>query len=67
MAGDNARGAAGFWSEDGKIAYPVEEITIAGNLKDMLAGIVAVGNDVQVRGTKQTGSILIDRMTIAGE
>ncbi len=67
VTGDYSRGAAGFWIEDGKIAYPVEEITIAGNLKAMLAGIVAVGNDVQVRGTKQTGSILIDRMTIAGE
>ena len=67
VTGDYSRGASGFWVENGKIAYPVEEITIAGNLKAMLAGIVAVGNDVQVRGTKQTGSILIDRMTIAGE
>lgn len=67
VTGDYSRGAAGYWVENGKIAYPVEEITIAGNLKAMLAGIVAVGNDVQVRGTKQTGSILIDRMTIAGE
>jgi len=53
--------------EDGRIAYPVEEITIAGNLRAMLAGILAVGNDVQVRGSKQTGSILIDRMTVAGD
>ncbi len=67
VTGDYSRGAAGYWVENGKIAHPVEEITIAGNLKAMLAGIVAVGNDVQVRGTKQTGSILIDRMTIAGE
>ena len=67
VTGDYSRGAAGFWIEDGKIAYPVEEITIAGNLKDMLAGIVAVGRDVQVRGTKQTGSIMLDRMTVAGE
>jgi PmbA protein len=67
VTGDYSRGAAGFWIEDGKIAYPVEEITIAGNLKDMLAGIVAVGNDVQIRGSKVTGSILLDRMTIAGE
>ena len=66
VTGDYSRGAAGFWVENGKIAYPVEEITIAGNLKAMLAGIVAVGNDVLVRGSKQTGSILIDRMTIAG-
>ncbi len=67
VTGDYSRGAAGFWVEDGMIAYPVEEITIAGNLKAMLAGIVAVGNDVHVRGSKQTGSILVDRMTVAGE
>jgi len=67
VTGDYSRGAAGYWVENGKIAYPVEEITIAGNLKAMLAGIVAVGNDVVVRGSKQTGSILIDRMTVAGE
>jgi PmbA protein len=67
VTGDYSRGAAGYWIEDGKIAYPVEEITIAGNLKAMLAGIIAVGNDVQVRGSKQCGSILLDRMTIAGE
>jgi PmbA protein len=67
VTGDYSRGAAGYWIENAKIAYPVEEITIAGNLKTMLAGIVAVGNDVQVRGTKQTGSILIDRMTVAGD
>ncbi|KAF4513752.1 UNVERIFIED_CONTAM: hypothetical protein B566_EDAN011671 [Ephemera danica] len=66
VTGDYSRGAAGYWVENGKIAYPVEEITIAGNLKAMLAGIVAVGNDVLARGSKQTGSILIDRMTIAG-
>ncbi|MBN8462759.1 MAG: metalloprotease PmbA [Dechloromonas sp.] len=67
VTGDYSRGAAGFWVEDGRIAHPVEEITIAGNLKAMLAGIVAVGNDVLVRGAKQTGSILVDRMTVAGE
>jgi PmbA protein len=67
VTGDYSRGAAGFWVEDGRIAYPVEEITIAGNLRAMLAGILAVGNDVQVRGSKQTGSILIDRMTVAGD
>ena len=67
VTGDYSRGAAGYWIENGEIAYPVEEITIAGNLKDMLAGIVAVGRDVQVRGSKQTGSILLDRMTVAGE
>ena len=67
VTGDYSRGAAGYWVENGVIAYPVEEITIAGNLKAMLAGIVAVGNDVQVRGSKQTGSILVDRMTVAGD
>ena len=67
VTGDYSRGAAGYWVENGKIVHPVEEITIAGNLKAMLAGIVAVGNDVQIRGTKQTGSILVDRMTVAGE
>lgn len=67
VTGDYSRGAAGYWVENGEIAYPVEEITIAGNLKAMFAGILAVGNDVQVRGSKQTGSILIDRMTVAGE
>lgn len=67
VTGDYSRGAAGYWVENGKIVHPVEEITIAGNLKDMLAGIVAVGRDVQVRGTKQTGSIMLDRMTVAGD
>jgi len=66
VTGDFSRGAAGFWVEDGVIAYPVEEITIAGNLRDMFKGIVAVGNDVDRRGSRHTGSILIDRMTIAG-
>nr|MBL8409686.1 metalloprotease PmbA [Dechloromonas sp.] len=67
VTGDYSRGAAGYWVENGKIAHPVEEITIAGNLKAMLAGIQAVGKDVQVRGSKQTGSILLDRMTVAGD
>jgi PmbA protein len=67
VTGDYSRGAAGFWVENGQIQYPVEEITIAGNLKHMFQGIVAVGNDVLVQGSKQTGSILIERMTIAGE
>ena len=66
VTGDYSRGAAGFWVEDGQIVHPVEEITIAGNLKSMFAGIAAVGNDVLIRGSKQTGSILIDRMTVAG-
>lgn len=67
VTGDYSRGAAGFWVENGQIQYPVEEITVAGNLKDMFKGIVAVGNDVLVQGSKQTGSVLINRMTVAGE
>jgi len=66
VTGDYSRGAAGFWVEKGTIAYPVHEVTIAGNLLDMFRGIVAVGNDVLVRGGKRTGSILVDRMTVAG-
>lgn len=67
ITGDYSRGAAGFWVENGQIAYPVEEITIAANLRDMLMGIVAVGSDVDKRSHLLTGSILVDRMTIAGE
>ena len=66
VTGDYSRGAAGYWVENGEIAYPVHEFTIAGNLKDMLRNIVAVGNDVLVRGSKQTGSILVENMTVAG-
>lgn len=66
VTGDYSRGAAGFWVENGEIQYPVEEITIAGNLKQMFKGIVAIGRDVERRGSKQVGSILIDRMTVAG-
>jgi PmbA protein len=66
VTGDYSRGAAGYWVEDGEIQYPVEEITIAGNLKDMYKRIAAVGNDALVRGSKTCGSILIERMTIAG-
>jgi PmbA protein len=64
--GDYSRGAAGYWVEGGRIAYPVHEITIAGNLKDMFRGIVAVGSDTVVRGSKQVGSLLLERMTVAG-
>jgi PmbA protein len=67
LTGDYSRGAAGFWVENGEIQYPVEEITIAGNLKDMLKNIVAVGNDIDYRGNVRTGSILVERMSIAGE
>jgi len=66
VTGDYSRGASGFWVENGAISYPVEEITIAGNLKNMFQGILAIGDDVIVRGSKQCGSVLIDRMTIAG-
>ena len=67
VTGDYSRGAAGFWVEKGEITYPVQEITIAGNLKDMFRGISAVGNDVVRRGSRNCGSILIDKMTIAGD
>jgi PmbA protein len=67
VTGDYSRGAAGFWVEGGEIRFPVEEVTIAGNLLDMYKGIVAVGRDVLIRGSKHTGSILVDRMTIAGD
>jgi PmbA protein len=67
ITGDYSRGASGFWIENGQIAYPVEEITIAANLREMFAGIVVVGTDVDIRSPILTGSILIDRMTVAGE
>jgi PmbA protein len=66
VTGDFSRGAAGFWIEGGEVAYPVEEITIAGNLKDMFLDIVAIGCDVDRRGTRHTGSALVGRMTVAG-
>ena len=65
VTGDYSRGAAGFWVENGVIAYPVEEITIAGNMADMLKNIVAIGSDVNKNSSKQTGSILIEKMTVA--
>ncbi len=67
VTGDYSRGAAGFWVENGVIAYPVQEITIAGNLRDMFLGIVAAGNDIVKRGSKQCGSVLVERMTVAGD
>jgi PmbA protein len=67
VTGDYSRGAAGFWVENGEIQYPVEEITIAGNLKDMFKQIVAIGNDVDLRGNVRTGSILVEQMSIAGQ
>jgi len=67
VTGDYSRGAAGFWVENGIIQYPVHEITIAGNLTDMLLNIVAIGAEQETRGSVQTGSILIEQMQIAGE
>lgn len=67
ITGDYSRGAAGFWVENGEIAYPVDGITIAGNLKPMFAAIEAVGSDVDPRSHVGTGSILVGRMTVAGE
>jgi PmbA protein len=67
VTGDYSRGAAGFWVERGQIAYPVHEITIAGNLREIYREIVALGNDVDMRGGIRTGSVLVERMTIAGE
>ena len=66
VAGDYSRGAAGFWVEGGEIRYPVEEITIAGNLRDMFRSIVEIGSDALVRGSRTCGSLLIEGMTIAG-
>jgi PmbA protein len=67
VTGDYSRGAAGYWVEDGEIQHPVNEITIAGNLKDLYRQIVAIGTDTDLRGAVRTGSILVEEMTIAGE
>jgi PmbA protein len=66
VTGDYSRGAAGFWVENGEIQFPVQEVTIAGNLRDMFSQIVAVGCDLELRGNIRTGSVLIERMTVAG-
>jgi PmbA protein len=66
VTGDYSRGASGYWVEGGAIRFPVEEITIAGNLRDMFKGIRAIGSDVLVRSGRSSGSILVDNMTIAG-
>jgi PmbA protein len=66
VTGDYSRGAAGFWVENGQIAYPVHEVTIAGQLQQMLKGITAVGADEYTTGSKTVGSILVDRMKVAG-
>jgi PmbA protein len=66
VTGDYSRGAAGFWVEGGRIVHPVHEVTVAGNLKQMLAGIAAVGADAYTSGSRTTGSILVERMKVAG-
>jgi PmbA protein len=66
VTGDYSRGASGFWVEDGRIAYPVQEITIAGNMKEMFTAIEAIGADVYNYGAKSVGSILVGRMKVAG-
>lgn len=67
ITGDYSRGAAGFWIENGRVAFPVQEITIAGNLREMLMGIEAIGTDVDARSSILTGSILVGKMMVAGE
>lgn len=67
VTGDYSQGAAGYWVENGEITYPVHEITIAGNLREMFRNVVAVGNDVVIRGSRRCGSMLVEGMTIAGE
>jgi PmbA protein len=67
VTGDYSRGASGFWVEGGEIAHPVEEVTIAGNLKDLYLDIQAIGSDVDRRGVIRTGSLLLGRMTVAGD
>ena len=66
VTGDYSQGAAGFWVENGVIQYPIDEFTIASNLRDMFMGIQAVGNDINLRGNSRTGSVWIDKMKIAG-
>ncbi len=66
LTGNYSRGVSGFWIENGEIQYPVHEITVAGNLREMYAGIMEVGNDTDIRGNIRTGSILIEEMMIAG-
>jgi len=67
VTGDYSRGAGGYWVENGEIQFPVQEVTIAGNLRDMFRQIVAVGCDVETRGNVRTGSVLIERMMVAGK
>jgi len=67
VTGDYSRGAGGYWVENGEIQYPVEEVTIAGNLRDLYRNIQAIGNDLDLRGSIRTGSILLEKMTVAGQ
>jgi PmbA protein len=66
VTGDYSRGASGYWVENGEIAYPVHEVTIAGNLRDMLQNIVGIGADEYTMGTKTVGSMLVTGMKLAG-
>jgi PmbA protein len=66
VTGDYSRGAGGYWVENGEIQFPVQEVTIAGNMRDMFRQIVAVGNDLELRSNIRTGSVLVERMTVAG-
>ena len=66
VTGDYSRGASGFWVEGGEIQYPVEEVTIAGNLKDMFQSIQSIANDIDIKRNIRCGSLLIDHMTVAG-
>ncbi|HEX4596817.1 MAG TPA: metallopeptidase TldD-related protein, partial [Burkholderiaceae bacterium] len=66
VSGDYSRGATGFWVEHGQIRYPVEEITVASNLREMFRGIRAVGADQVIRGGRISGSVLIEKMTVGG-
>ena len=66
VTGDYSRGAAGFWMKDGEIQYPVNEVTIAGNLRELFQGIQAIGADIDFRGTTRCGSVLVEGLTVAG-
>jgi len=67
VTGDYSRGASGIWIENGEAQYPVEEITVAGNLAEMYMNMCEIGNDINRRGNIQTGSVLIENMMVAGE
>ena len=67
VTGDYSRGASGFWIEQGEIQYPVEEVTVAGNLRDIFKNVAAVGRDVDFRRNVRCGSLLVDGLTVAGD